>query len=76
VCNAGVNRINGGRASPEGRSPTPNSFHDGGVHMAYADGHVIFLSESIDGAVYAALASPQGLLLDGTPLRQGIVSGE
>jgi prepilin-type N-terminal cleavage/methylation domain-containing protein/prepilin-type processing-associated H-X9-DG protein len=76
VCNAGVNRINGGRASPEGRSPTPNSFHDGGVHMAYADGHVIFLSESIDGAVYAALASPQGLLLDGTPLRQDIVSGE
>lgn len=75
-CNAGASRINSGLASPEGQSPVPNSFHSGGVHMAFADGHVMFLSESIDGAVYAALASPQGRLLEGTLLQQGIVSGD
>lgn len=69
-------RINSGLWSAEGSSPVPNSFHSGGVHMAYADGHVSFLSELIDGAVYAALASPQGVLLNDTPLRQVIVSQE
>jgi hypothetical protein len=44
--------------------------------MGYADGHVTFLSETVDAAVYAALASPQGLLLDGTPLAQVVVSGD
>ncbi len=76
LCNSGSYRINSGRAKPEGRSPVPNSFHEGGVHMAFADGHVTFLSESIDGAVYAALTSPQGMLLEMTPLQQAIVSGE
>lgn len=74
-CNAGGYRINSGLRSEEGRSPVPNSFHDGGVHMAFADGHVAFLSETIDGAVYAALASPQGSLLTGTPLEQPVLSG-
>lgn len=75
LCNAGEDKINSGLWSEEGRSPVPNSFHPGGVNMAYADGHVTFLSESVDGAVYAALASPQGMLLEGTPLAQVIVSG-
>ncbi len=75
-CNSGENRINSGLWSAEGASPIPNSFHEGGVNMAYADGHVKFLSENIDGKVYAALSSPQGMLLDGTPLAQAIVSGE
>jgi prepilin-type N-terminal cleavage/methylation domain-containing protein/prepilin-type processing-associated H-X9-DG protein len=75
-CNSGGSQINSGLFSPEGRSPVPNSFHDGGVNMAYADGHVSFLSASIDGAVYAALASPQGTLLQGTSLQQGSVSGD
>ncbi len=75
LSNSGGNRINSGRTKPEGRSPIPNSFHDGGVHMAFADGHVRFLSESIDGAVYAALASPQGMLLEGTRWQQAVVSG-
>ena len=44
--------------------------------MGYADGHVKFLSEAIDGAIYAALASPQGMLLDGIPLAQVIVPGD
>lgn len=74
-CNQGDSKINSGVWSPEGRSPVPNSYHDGGVHMAYADGHVKFLSEDIDGAVYAALASPKGMLVEG-PLKQVIVSGD
>jgi prepilin-type N-terminal cleavage/methylation domain-containing protein/prepilin-type processing-associated H-X9-DG protein len=74
-CNSGEDRINSGLWSPEGRSPVPNSFHAGGVNMAYVDGHVTFLAETIDGAVYAALASPQGLLLKGTPLQEVVVSG-
>jgi prepilin-type processing-associated H-X9-DG protein len=75
LCNAGEDRINRGLRRAEGESPVPNSFHEGGVHMAYADGHVRFLSETIDGGVYAALASPQGMFLDGTPLEQRLVSG-
>ena len=75
-CNRGTSRINSGLNSPEGKSSVPNSFHVGGVNMAFADAHVQFLSESIDGAVYAALASSQGILLNGTPLQQSTVSGD
>ena len=74
LSNAGRSRINSGRWKPEGSSPVPNSFHAGGVNMTYADGRVAFLSESINGAIYAALASPQGMGLSG-PLQQPIVSG-
>lgn len=74
MSNAGDDRINSGLNRPEGRTPVPNSFHRGGVHMCYADGHVAFLSESIDGPTYAALASPQGTLLDSLPLQQIVVS--
>ena len=72
--NAGFERINSGLWSPEGQSPLLNSFHPGGVLMAYADGHVAFLSEGLDGGVYAALGSPQGSRLQGTPLEQPVVS--
>ena len=75
-CNSGENRINSGLWIAEGASPIPNSFHDGGVNMAYADGHVKFLSENVDGAVYGALASPQGTLVDRTSLKQAVVSGD
>ncbi|SFI65124.1 prepilin-type processing-associated H-X9-DG domain-containing protein [Planctomicrobium piriforme] len=74
-CNAGEDKINSGLWSEEGRSPVPNSFHPGGVNMGYADGHVKFLSELIDGRAYAALASPQGLGLEGSPLAQGVLAG-
>lgn len=69
-------RINSGLRQSEGTSAVPNSFHPGGVHMAFADGHVTFLSESIDGSIYAALASPQGRLLDQSPLSQQIFTGD
>lgn len=75
LCNSGENRINSGLRKGEGSAPVPNSFHIGGVNMAYADGHVSFLSENVDGAVYAALATPQGLLMEKTPLAEVIISG-
>lgn len=75
MCNSGRYGINSGLWASEGGSPVPNSFHAGGVNMAFSDGHVRFLSEKIDGAVYAALASPQGDSLDDSFLRQAIPSG-
>lgn len=75
LCNSGDSKINSGTEQGEGVSTTPNSFHVGGVNMAYADGHLKFLSEEIDGAVYAALASPQGDFIGNPHLRQVIVSG-
>jgi prepilin-type N-terminal cleavage/methylation domain-containing protein/prepilin-type processing-associated H-X9-DG protein len=65
--------INAARDQAEGEAPWPSSFHPGGVHAAFADGHIHFLSEQVDGAVYAALMSPQGMLVRG-PLAQIKVS--
>ena len=67
-------RINGGDYPPgfdpanAGRAPQdyvlasgrPSSEHKGGVNTAFADGHVVFLKETIDYAVYARLMSPDG----------------
>lgn len=74
--NAGAAAINSGLNSPEGSSPVPNSFHPGGVNMAFCDGRVQFLSEKIDGAVYAAQASPQGGRLNGTRFAQPLVTDD
>lgn len=74
LSNAGSSAINSGLQSAEGTSPVPNSFHPGGVHMAFCDGHVVFLSQQIDGGVYAAQASPQGMRLVGTRFEQPLVS--
>lgn len=52
--------INSGLKQPEGEAPWPSSFHQAGVNFVFCDGHVSFVSENISGAVYAALASPQG----------------
>jgi prepilin-type N-terminal cleavage/methylation domain-containing protein/prepilin-type processing-associated H-X9-DG protein len=41
------------------------SRHEGGVHFAFADGHARFLSENIDGRVYAGLATSMGRELVG-----------
>jgi prepilin-type processing-associated H-X9-DG protein len=76
ACNSNAARINSGLTRPEGTSPVPNSWHAGGVNVAYADGHVKFVFETIDGRVYAALASPQGVALRGTPLEQTAVAGD
>lgn len=70
LANSGESAINAGIQNPEGSSPFPSSLHKGGVHAGFCDGHIQFLSENIDGKVYAALVSPQGQALDGTPLEQ------
>ena len=41
-------------------SAAPNSGHPGGVNVAYADGSVGFLTDTIDETVYARLISPAG----------------
>jgi prepilin-type processing-associated H-X9-DG protein len=84
ACGAGAvdyekaNRRGGGpainsRGGQEGGSPWPSSGHSGGVYFAFADGRVQFVSELVNGAVYAALVSPQGTRIGG-PLAQQIIS--
>lgn len=74
LANSGAGGINSGLSASEGSSPRPNSFHPGGVHFAFGDGHVKFVSQSIAGGVYAALVSPQGGRLSNTALRQPVAS--
>lgn len=75
--NSGEGAINGGLFKPEGKSPIPNSFHAGGVNLSFGDGRVQFVSQLIDGRVYAAIVSPQGGQLSGTALSQdGFGSGD
>jgi len=66
--------INSSGDQAEGEAPWPSSLHPGGVHTAFADGHIHFLPDQVDGAVYAALVSPQGMLIRG-PLAQVTPSG-
>ena len=72
--NAGEWKINAGRAKPEGASPFASSFHPGGVNVVFADGHATFLNEDVDGRVYAALFSPDSVVLDRTSMKQPVVS--
>ncbi|MEZ6088266.1 MAG: DUF1559 domain-containing protein [Pirellulaceae bacterium] len=59
-------RINGGDITDEKLTDAPNiqvrarpsSVHAGGVNMAFADGGVRYISESIDYRVYQALMTP------------------
>lgn len=61
--------INGRTSASEGSSPWPSSGHPGGVNVVYCDGHLKFLSDRVDGAVYASLVTPQGHTIRG-PLAQ------
>jgi prepilin-type N-terminal cleavage/methylation domain-containing protein/prepilin-type processing-associated H-X9-DG protein len=47
-------------------SAAPNSNHPGGVNVAYCDGSVGFITDSIDTNVYARLVSPAGARNRGT----------
>ena len=67
--------INASFTDGEGQAPWPTSYHPGGVNVAFADGRVKFLSEDIEGDVYANLVSPSGTLLQ-EPLTQGVVSDD
>jgi prepilin-type N-terminal cleavage/methylation domain-containing protein/prepilin-type processing-associated H-X9-DG protein len=66
--------INSSLNQPEGAAPWPSSHHSGGVNVTFCDGHAQFLSEHVDGEVYAAIMSPQGTTVGG-PLKQRLVTG-
>ena len=70
--NAGDHAMNSGRHSAEGEALWPGSFHPGGVTVAFADGRVQFLNESIAGRVYYNIFTPQGMRLRDTSLDGGI----
>jgi hypothetical protein len=65
--------INSSLDQAEGEAPWPSSFHPDGVHVVYCGGRVKFLSEDVEGLVYASLISPRGSLIQG-PLAQPVVS--
>jgi len=67
---AAAEALNAALTQPEGEAPWASSWHDGGLNVCFADGHVEFVSEVIAGHIWAALLSPQGLHLEQTPLRQ------
>ena len=53
------------KAFPPNDSPTleaarPSSFHNGGVNVAFCDGHIAFIKNTINYDVYARLMSPDG----------------
>ena len=70
---AGLEAINASLTQAEGQAPWPSSYHPGGVHFTFADGRVKFISQELDGRVYAALISPRGSTLTG-PLAQMVLS--
>lgn len=66
--------INSSLFQSEGGAPWPSSYHTGaGVNIVMCGGAARFLSEDVDGAVYAALVTPQGKRIKG-PLAEIIVS--
>lgn len=70
--NKGDHAINSSHTQGESNSYWPSSEHGAGVNVVFGDGHAKFLSEYIDGAVYAALVSPQGSEITG-PLAQPVL---
>jgi len=74
LANSAPGAINSSLDQPEGSAPWPSSFHAGdGANFAFADGHLRFIGRAIDGRLYAALYTPQGILLEGTGLAQGVL---
>ncbi|MEY2724277.1 MAG: hypothetical protein RLZZ458_144 [Planctomycetota bacterium] len=55
--------INAGRREPEGVTPFPTSNHPGLVVMAFCDGTVRSIADSIDTGVYTRLMTPAGTRL-------------
>jgi prepilin-type N-terminal cleavage/methylation domain-containing protein/prepilin-type processing-associated H-X9-DG protein len=50
----------GGNLSIEGGYPYTNSSHPGGANMGFVDGAVRFVTNNIDGTVYAKMITPAG----------------
>lgn len=59
----------------EGSFPFANGGHSGGNNFVFCDGTVRFISETIDGTVYAKLITPAGGQLPGS-LTQGPFAGD
>ncbi len=57
-----MSAINAGarQGMPEGTSPFANSLHPGGIVVGMCDGSTRFLTDDIDGAVWARLLTPAG----------------
>jgi prepilin-type N-terminal cleavage/methylation domain-containing protein/prepilin-type processing-associated H-X9-DG protein len=56
--------INGGKnLTLEGSYPFSNSLHPSGCNMSFCDGAVRFITNTIDGTVYAKLITPAGTRL-------------
>lgn len=53
-------RLNAAKVGPEGTSPYPNSNHPGVIVMAFCDGTVRPIAETIDSNVYTRLVTPAG----------------
>ncbi len=53
-------KINFQGETTEGAFPFPLSNHSGGINVAFADGHVSFVTDSIAGSVWAKVITPQG----------------
>lgn len=70
--NSGAHAVNAALLQSEGVAPWASSGHAGGVNMVFADGHLRFINEDVDGAVYAALFSPAERNLREIPLRQSV----
>lgn len=68
--------INSGRWQAEGEAPWASSFHVGGLNVVFADGRVHFVSDGVDGGVYAALVSPQGSRIRGPLAQPAPASGD
>jgi prepilin-type processing-associated H-X9-DG protein len=62
----------GQRLTIEGSFPFANSAHPGGSHFVFCDGAVRFVSDTIDGTVYAGLITPGGMRLP-SGIRQGVL---
>jgi prepilin-type processing-associated H-X9-DG protein len=68
--NSGSHAINAAIHQSEGVAPWPSSGHPGGVNMVFSDGHVTFVSDRVDGSVYAAMFTPAESVFRNTPLRE------
>ncbi len=63
-------KVNSNRGTAVGASPSPSSLHPGGVNAVYCDGHVGFISQDINGGVYASLLTPTGVRYFQTPVNE------
>ena len=48
----------------------PSSYHPGGVNVCFCDGHIQFISDHVDGRVWAKLITPRGGRVSSTRLKQ------